>query len=235
MALLAKTDYYGLSASGWTVSDTSENRSVGYNAEAQGPDGFVCAVDAGGELVAPQVNYVATQSASLGSVVLGSVKTILGKKVALGGITVNTSAGSAPTATATGSQIEDNGTAHCTCTLTGISVSPLYHAQDFGLFTVSNGQLTQSTLTINGDIATTTVDGVIKSSDLVGGSVEVTGTIVGVSDAGAISTPTVALQAPSGNVLSGVMTQPVSQTNPNGDFPTYSFTARWPLKADAGS
>lgn len=90
-------------------------------------------------------------------------------------------------------------------------------------------------MTINGDIATTTVDGVIKSSDLVGGSIEVTGTIVGVTNAGVIATPTVTICTPSGNVLSGVMTQPVSETNPNGDFPSYTFTARWALKADTGS
>lgn len=116
-----------------------------------------------------------------------------------------------------------------------MTVSPLYHAQDFGLFTVTNGQLTQSTLTITGDIATTLIDGVIKSSDLVGGSIEVTGTIVGVTSAGTIATPSITLGTPSGNVLSGVITQPLTETNPNGDFPTYSFTARWPLKADVGS
>ena len=87
MALKTKTDYYGLATSGWEVSDTSENRSVGYV----------------GEIVAPEVNYVATSDATLASVVLGSVKTVLGKKVALGGITINTSAGAAPTMTATGS------------------------------------------------------------------------------------------------------------------------------------
>jgi hypothetical protein len=103
MALKNKIDFYNLSASGWEVSDTSENRAIGYVAEAQGPDGFLVAVDAGGEIVAPQVNYVATSQATLSSVVLGSVKSILGKKVALGGITINTSAGSAPTMTATGS------------------------------------------------------------------------------------------------------------------------------------
>ena len=135
--------------------------------------------------------------------------------------------------TASGSQIEDNGTAHCTCTLGGVSVDGLFHAQDFGLFTVSNGQLTQSTLTINANIATAVIDGTIKSSDLVGGTLQVTGTIIGVSNAGAISTPTVTIGTPSGNVGTGVITQPLSETNPNGDFPTYTFTAEWPLKADA--
>lgn len=77
------------------------------------------------------------------------------------------------------------------------------------------------------------VDGVIKSSDLIGGSVTVTGTIVGVNDSGVISTPTITvLSAALGNVGKGVITQPLTQTNPNGDFPSYSFTAEFPLKAD---
>lgn len=232
MALKAKTDYYNLSASGWEVSDTSENRTIGYNAQAQGPDGFIVAVDAGGENIAPEVNYVATSQATLNGVVLGSVSTILNKQVALGGITINTSAGAAPTMTASGSQIEDNGTAHCTCTLSGVTVSPLYHAQTFGLFTVTNGQLTQSTLTIDANIATTTIDGTIKSSDLVGGTLQITGTVIGVSDTGVISTPTVTIGTPSGSVGAGVMTQPLTETNPNGDFPSYSFTIEFPLKAD---
>lgn len=112
-------------------------------------------------------------------------------------------------------------------------MSGLFHAQTFGLFSVSGGQLNSSTLNINANVATTTIDGVIKSSDLVGGSIEVTGTIIGVSDAGAISVPTITLSTPSGNVGTGVITQPLTETNPNGNFPTYSFTAHWPLKADS--
>ena len=137
--------------------------------------------------------------------------------------------------TASGSQIEDGGTAHCTATLTGVSVSRLFHAQDFGLFNVSGGQLIDSTLDIEGDIGTADVDGVIKSSDLVGARITVSGTIVGVSNAGAISTPTVTLNTPTGRVLQGVFTSPLSETNPNGDFPTYTFTATWGMKADSNS
>ena len=102
MALKTKTDYFGLGGSGWEVDSTSENRAIGYTAEAQGPDGFVVAVDAGGENVNPEVNYIATSDATLASVTLGSVSTILAKKVALGGISINTSAGQAPTMTARG-------------------------------------------------------------------------------------------------------------------------------------
>ena len=236
MALLTKVDYYGLAGSGFVVESTSEGKAVGFQAEARGPDGFLVAIETGGEIQAPTVNYVATSNATISSIVMGSVHTIGTSpnqhKVALGGLTITTAAGEPVKMTATGSEIEANGSAHCTATLSGISLSSLFHAQDFGLFTVSDGQLTNSTLTIEGNVATTLVDGVIKASDLVGASIKVSGTIVGVTDAGAIATPTVTLNAPSGNVLTGVMTQPLTQENPNGDFPSYTFEATWGLKAD---
>lgn len=84
---------------------------------------------------------------------------------------------------------------------------------------MSNGQLTQSTLTVNASIGTAPVDGVIKASDLVGGSLVITGTIVGVNDEGEISTPTITPFPASGNLGDGVLTQPLSETNPNGDYP----------------
>lgn len=233
MALLTKVDYYGLGGSGFEVESTSEGKTAGFQAEARGPDGFLVAMEVGDDRQAPTVNYVATSSVSLASVVMGSVVTVGTKKVALGGLTITTAAGEPVRATATGSQIEDNGTAHCTATLSGISLSSLFHAQNFGLFTVSNGQLTNSTLTIEGNIGTAECDGVIKASDLVGASVKVSGTIVGVTNAGAIATPSITLSSPSGNVLAGVMTQPLTQTNPNGDFPTYDFEATFGMKADS--
>lgn len=76
---------------------------MGYTATANGPDNFVVAIDVGGNNVAPQVDYVAASTAKLSGIVLGSVTTVLDKKVALGGITVTTQAGAAPTMTATGS------------------------------------------------------------------------------------------------------------------------------------
>lgn len=236
MALLSKIDYYGLAGSGFVAESTSEGKTAGYQAEARGEDGFLVAIDVGPDRQAPTVNYVATSNATISSIVIGSVTTIgTGAdthKVALGGVTITTSAGEPVRMTATGSEIEENGVAHCTATLTGISLSSLFHAQDFGLFTVANGQLTDSTLTIEGNIGTADVDGVIKASDLVGAAIRVSGTIVGVSDAGAIATPTVTINTPSGNVLPGVMTQPLTQTNPNGDFPTYEFEITFGLKAD---
>ena len=207
MSLLAKTDYFNLGGTGWVVESNSENRSLGYTAEAQGNDGFLVAIDTPSvDILAPQCSYVATGNATLSAITLGSVREVGGKKIALGSVSITTAAGQAPTMQASGSQIEDGGTAKCVCTLRGITVSGLFHAQTFGLFSVSNGQLTNSTLTIDGEIATAVVDGVIRASDLVGGRVTVSGTIVGVNDSGVISTPTITLASPSGNVLAGVLT-----------------------------
>ena len=97
------------------------------------------AVESFGEKLAPQCEYVVTDSATLSGVVLGSVRTIDGKSIALANVSVTTKAGQAPTMQASGQQIENNGSAHCTCTLGSISLSGLYHAQDFGLFTVTGG------------------------------------------------------------------------------------------------
>ena len=231
MSLKLKTDYFGLSGNGWSIASTTDNRSV-TTAEANGEDGFLVAVESFGERISPSCEYIAKDTATVSGIQLGKVMAVLGKSIALGSVTITTKAGEVPTMTAQGQQIEDNGTAYCTCTLSGITVSGLYHAQDFGLFTITDGQLTDSTLTIEGNIATAEVDGTIKSSDLTGGRVTVSGTVVGVTDAGAISTPSLSVGTPSGNILPGVVTQPLSETNPNGDFPTYSFTITWGLKAD---
>lgn len=233
MALLQKQDYFNLGSNGWEVTDTSDNRSLNYTT-AQGDDGFTVAIEVFGNedgTIAPQVNYVATNDAQLEGVVLGDVTEIQGKKIALGGITLTTNAGQAPTMSATGSEVGEDGKVQCTCTLPSFSVSSKFHAQDFGLFTVSNGILQSSTLSITSNIATAECDGIIKAFDLVGAEVVVSGTILGYDKTTkTISTPTISVQQLAGK--SGVITQKPSQTNPNGEFPQYSFEVRYILSAD---
>ena len=97
------------------------------------------------------------------------------------------------------------------------------------MFTLSAGQLQSSTCDINADLATADKDGTIVASDLVGGTVTINATLVGVDNSGNIATPTVSLNTYNGNA--GTFTQPLSESNPNGDYPTYTFTAVWPLRA----
>ena len=96
MSLKAKVDYFGLVTAGFEVSSTSEIRSIG-SAEAQGDDGFIVAVESFGEKLAPQCEYVVTDSATLSGVVLGSVRAIDNKSIALASVSVTTKAGQAPT------------------------------------------------------------------------------------------------------------------------------------------
>ena len=93
MALKTKVDYFQLSSSGFEIESTNENRSVGYVAQASGPNGFLVAVDVGDEVVAPTVDYVLTTDGALSNIKLGEKKTVLGKKICVGGITINTAAG----------------------------------------------------------------------------------------------------------------------------------------------
>lgn len=232
MALLSKIDYFGLSSDGWEVESTSENKSAGYVATAQKNDGFVCAIDAGPTIQDPEVNYICTKDADLSGITLGKVITYGGKKYMLGSITINTNAGQYPTMTASGKEVEANAVGGCKCQIDYLSVSHLYHAQTFDMFELTGGQLNSSTLTINSDVGTAVIDGVVKSSDLVGGSMVITGTVVGVDNAGEIATPTInVLTSSSPAILSGCITKPLSQTNPNGDFPTYDFEITYSLQA----
>lgn len=107
MSLKTKIDYFQLSSSGFEIESTNENKSVGYIAQAQGPDGFVCAVDVGDDIVAPTVDYVLTADGSLSNIKLGEKKTVLGKKVCISGITINTAAGQPVKMSVSGQQVED--------------------------------------------------------------------------------------------------------------------------------
>lgn len=227
MALKTKVDYFGLASAGIEVVSTSENRSQG-SVSAAGPDGFTVAMTTfGDETLAPTCEYVVTADTTLENVKLGQVTTVENKQIALGSLTITTRAGEAPTISVSGSQIEANGTAHCTATLNSITLSSLFHAQDFSLFGVNDGQLSDSTLTVEGNIGTAVVDGVIKASDLVGGKITVSGTVIGVNAVGEISTPSLSISD-----TGGIITQPLTESNPNGDYPTYTFTIEFPLEAD---
>lgn len=94
----------------------------------------------------------------------------------------------------------------------------LHHAQTFGAFTYggTGAHLTQSTFTATCTINVASKDGVPLAHDITDGRLEVNGTLQ-VSDA-SYGTPT--LSAASGWNI----TAPLTETNPDSDYPTYSFT-----------
>ena len=96
-------------------------------------------------------------------------------------------------------------------------MTALHHAQNFGAFTISGqgAHLTSSTLTIGGQVSTADKDGKVIASDLTDGRMTISGTIQ-VSDQ-TYGIPTLSLTD------GWAITSPLTETNPNSEFPTYSF------------
>ena len=172
-----------------------------------------------GERTAPACSYIIKgRTVQLSSIVLGKVNEIDGHSFCVSEIAIQTGAGQVPTMSINGQQIEDNATEACTTTASGTTVTGLHHAQTFGAFTISGqgAHLTQSSWSAACTINTAEKDGVMIAHDITDGRMTVTGTIQ-VSNA---SYPTPVLSAADG----WKTTSPLSETNPNGDYPTYSFT-----------
>ena len=114
-------------------------------------------------------------------------------------------------------------------TLPAITISGLFHAQDFGAFTLggTGAHLTSCTLEIAGTIATATKDGEIIAHDLTDVRMTVTANIQ-VSDS-SYGDPTVT--AASGWKITG----PISETNPDADFPSYTCQLTKTIAADSNA
>lgn len=230
MALMTKTDLFGIADNTIVVSDTSENASIS-SAEARGEDGFVVAVEGFGERKNPTVNYIVVGDTSSKSIVLGEASGTGNTKMVPVSVSISTSAGSAPTISVTGQSVPSGAVLSdcCKCTVELDDLSALHHAQLLGgvTFSGSGAHLIDSTWSAECEISNAEVDGNIKAFDITGGKETVTATIqVSGTSYGA---PTVTL--PTG----WAFTSPLSLTNPNGDFPTYTFTAEHPLAADSAS
>lgn len=219
MAFKQKIDIYGLSAiTGLEVASYTENKTA-QTVEAQGEDGFVIANQVFGEVNSPACEYVVKgRNINLGTISLGGIHVADGKSYCLTNVSITTGAGQTPTVNASGSQVEDNATAACTATLTGVSFSGLHHAQTFGAFELSGtgAHLTNSSFDAACTVNPVTKDGVIIAHDITDGRLTVNGTIQ-VSD---VSYPTPVLSVASG----WVVTAPMTETNPDSAYPTYTFT-----------
>ena len=221
MAFKAKQDYYDLcsKAAGLTLVSTTENKTESV-AEAQGEDGFVVATLTYGTRSAPACEYIVTETTTLTGVTLGDVHAVSDDNFCLGEITITTAAGSVPTLAASGSQVE-SGTVlgGCTCAMPQVTVSRLHHAQTFGAFDLSGESgvhLTQCTFTAQCNVSTADKDGVPLAHDIVDGRCTVTGTV---------QCSTSPYARPTIHPHTGWdITSPLTETNPDSDFPTYTFT-----------
>lgn len=224
MAFHAKTDYCGLSAltalSGKVVvKDATDNDSV-EKYQPQGQDGSFVLTEVYGEDSAPTNSYgvKANVDAAEGDVKLNALVTVGERKYALESFEIGTSAGSAPTLSATCQRVEDDATdaAQCHYAVPAFALTTKHHAQDvFSAFDIDGDGcvLTECSASVGGSINKERVAGVTIASDISQGVVTVTGSIL---QTGATA-PTVV--AKNGFVL----TAPPSCTNAETAYKTYSF------------
>lgn len=230
MAFPSKTDYLGLADTNLILRDCDEGLAAEV-AEATDENGDVAAAEVFGEKASPSVTYAVKDDVTK-DLVLGSVSTIgedsSAKHYVLTNVTVNTSAGGAPTVSASGEEVP-SATPSATFTVeNGLAVKKSAVAQILlSAFTLSGDgcHLSSCNLAASVNFTDATKDGERLAWDCTNGRLVVT---VGIVQTGTTE-PT--LTAASGWEI----TSPLTRTSPDSDFPTWSATITKYLKRDVQS
>lgn len=218
MPLPTKTDFVGLATTGLELRDNGLGKSATF-LEKTGANGAYVAAELFGAVAAPTCDYAITGSLSAFTKNLGQVYSSTTEKYALQSITINTSAGGEPTVSASAVQIEDGASRTvCVFATPSVSLSPAYHALDFGAFSYTESStlaLQSSTLTAEATINTSTINGEPKASDATAGKATVSATFWNNSDT----------TAPSVTEGSGwTQSAPFTCTGADGDFFTWTVS-----------
>lgn len=225
MSWESKTDYCGLVvASKIDIKSSTMNRSGQY-LEKTGQSGAICATKAFGILDAPSCDYVIKSAHTFadGAIKLGAVTTVASKRYALASVHYENGAGAEPVFSATAQEIEEStdGTTR-TFDVPGFSVSPDEAAamvMSAGTLGGAGCELTKVTLDASANVNNHTKNGTPVASDVTNGKVTVQVEILQTST----TTPT--FTPGSGWELSS----PLSSTDPDADFPTWTATVSKPL------
>lgn len=211
----AATDIFSMGAK-WKVKSSDMNAS-GSVAECPNAVGDTTHRDAYGKRIAPSAEYTCVDDVDeLPD--LGTVVTIDEKKVMITQIVVKTAKGSAPTASVSGTRVNDNATTRRTYSCGKIALSARHKAQDIlGMLGESTPDtLTESTFTFSISPSIADPKGVIENNDCADGKVVAQFTHTS-GDGAAISEP----------VVSGatkVVSDPVSRTSPENDYVTVTYS-----------
>jgi hypothetical protein len=213
----APVNYWG-SISGLTPKSSSDGKTS-QTAEALNSYGDVVAHDEYGEVLAPSTEYAVTGTVDLSGITLGSIHTYgtgtAAKNLMLTTLTITTQAGSPPTVTISGVEVESGATAARTYALTG-TLTPRSKAQDVcGALTASDNYTSiTTTASVNSQIATVT--GTPVASDAANGRIEVNVTVTDPTGAATITAAT------AGGFT---ITTAESTSNPDADYVTHTATA----------
>lgn len=231
MSFKTKTDFFGLATGGLVITESNENVAAS-TAEAHNEKGDVVAYEVFGETMSPECTYVLSADASLASMKCGTpitgVSGYSDKKFTLGSITINTSAGSPPSIQASGEEIPNDSHSDCSYTFPASTLKMCHHAQIlWNAFTLAGTgcYLQQANYTAGGTISRATKNGETVAYDVTDGQLTVNITVLQTGD----TQPTVTAGS------DWVITAPMTCSNPDADYPTWTCTLSRYLEHDAGT
>ena len=211
----AATDIFSMGAK-WKVKSSDANAS-GSVAECPNAVGDTTHRDAYAQRIAPTAEYTCVDDVDeLPD--LGTVVTIDEKKIMITQIVVKTAKGSAPTASVSGTQVNDNATTRRTYSCGEIALSARHKAQDIlGMLGENTPDtLTESTFTFSISPSLADPKGVIANNDCADG--KVVAQFTHTSGTGA------AISAPAVSGAKKVVSDPVSKTSPENDYVTVTYS-----------
>lgn len=219
MAFQSKTDYFGLAGNGLICISDSDGRTASV-AEAKDEAGTIVANTVYGEISNPSNSYVvkSTVASTATPIVLGSVHSVDGKSYVLNSVSINTTAGGAPTVEASGEQVETSATATCTYSVPAYSLPVTHHAQTLlSAFALGSGDgcyLQAANYSCTATVTKATKDGDCLAHDVSEGKIEAQLTIN--------QTRSTEPSLSAGN--GWVITSPLACDNPDSDYPSWSCT-----------
>ncbi len=222
MSFLSKKDYFNVAGdgNGLTIVSSDENKSTSV-AEAINDKGDVVKQEVYGEMSAPSCSYVVHADAALENLTLGEERgaTSSTRGNIITNVSISTGAGSPPTVQVSG---ESANGVHCSedCyyEVPEATLEPCHHAQAlWGISWASIGSgfyVTQANYTAECSLTKATKDGETVAWDIIGGKLTATLTIQGTGTSG----------TPSISATGWTCTSPMSLSNPDSGYETYSVT-----------
>ena len=216
-AFIAKVDPFGLGSSPLSVVSTTDGKSAQV-AEARDENGDVVAYNVFGEQYSPSADYKVVAAGAVSSFNLGKSTSWNSVKAVLTSVTISTSAGGETTVSASGESVPTTAVA-CPVVYAVPSFTPgvCLHAKDvFSAFTLSGTgcYLNSCTATASAELGRATVNGETVAYGLYNGRIEETVEIIQTGS----TVPTLAA------ATGWVVTSPLTCTNPDADYPTWSAT-----------
>lgn len=218
----APVAYFG-SITGLTPKSSSDGKTSSV-AEAPNEYGDTVAHDVYGEVLNPSVECAVTDEVDLSDIELGSIHTVnTSHKVMLTQVQVNTQAGSPPTVTLSGVEVESGATAKRTYPCSG-TLTPRSKSQDVAGAFAASEKFTSINTTFSVDPHVQTVEGDPVASDCSHGRVEVQGTMTDDDGTGAITAGT-----------GFTITAAEAESDPDAGYQTKTATATKFLTGTEGS